>query len=314
MTSPAFYEWLNVATRGLPVKAAARLRADAEALYTDEFLKALRDGVGQGAARAWAITALGDPHAARRRFLDDLPNKSFPVATALDKWAAVATKDLCAAAKTRVATEVEAHYWEVFRAAKQDGLNDARAVAEAMGALGDAKKARRRFRKHYLTTMEAQLVEFVAKPRTAREKRKALLFPGLQLLLALMLLSTGPHGLAYAQAGLGAAAFATILAVVWGRRAPRAVIAAHLALVPIGVLGAAIGLTAMSLEKFKDLQVYKLSPVENFGFLLGTGLLGLLLCVGAPYLVNLYISVLRKLRHKHNWESIGSGGGGSTND
>ncbi|NUM55890.1 MAG: hypothetical protein HUU46_19800 [Candidatus Hydrogenedentes bacterium] len=69
MTSPALEDWLKIATQALCKDAKVRITREVAAHYLAAYEEALRDGLSEDAAHAWAVTALGEPTAAHKRFL-----------------------------------------------------------------------------------------------------------------------------------------------------------------------------------------------------------------------------------------------------
>jgi len=73
----------------------------------------------------------------------------------LDQWLAEATRGLCAEARERIEAEVRA---EVERRVGEDGVPMAQALVE----LGDAAKARQRYRREYLTIQDVYTIKWWA--------------------------------------------------------------------------------------------------------------------------------------------------------
>lgn len=60
--------WLHVATSDLCEDAKVRVRKEIESHFNAAYEEMQREGMIDAAARAWALTALGDPGKARRRY------------------------------------------------------------------------------------------------------------------------------------------------------------------------------------------------------------------------------------------------------
>lgn len=86
--------------------------------------------------------------------LTELP----PGSDKLERWLDVATRGLCNDAKARVRAEVEQHFDAAYRFQIFEGEDAIIAAALASAALGDAKRANRRYRRVYLTAAEARRV------------------------------------------------------------------------------------------------------------------------------------------------------------
>lgn len=82
----------------------------------------------------------------------------------LDQWLEDATRGLCEEAKGRVRAEVTEHYRDGYESGRAEGKTPMQAHAAAMAALGDARKARREFRKSYLSAGQAEVFERYSKP------------------------------------------------------------------------------------------------------------------------------------------------------
>ncbi|NUM55893.1 MAG: hypothetical protein HUU46_19815 [Candidatus Hydrogenedentes bacterium] len=93
-----------------------------------------------------------DPH--------DLPplTELAPGSMELNRWLDTATRGLCDDAKARIRPEVEAHFAAAYRFQIYEGEDEVIAAALASAALGDAKRANRRYRRVYLTKAQARRV------------------------------------------------------------------------------------------------------------------------------------------------------------
>jgi hypothetical protein len=79
----------------------------------------------------------------------------------IDAWIEIATLDLSHGAKARVIAEVRAHYEQALEAALAGGIDHDAAHAAALAALGPASKARTRFYKAFLTTIEEEFIKIL---------------------------------------------------------------------------------------------------------------------------------------------------------
>ncbi len=86
----------------------------------------------------------------RRYLVHDLP-----------EWFEIATKELAPFAQERVRSEIEAHYTEGVAAHLAEGLSESDARRDALADLGSPDEAAKRFRKHHLTTKDAEHVKRV---------------------------------------------------------------------------------------------------------------------------------------------------------
>ena len=86
---------------------------------------------------------------------------------ALQDWLDVATRDLCADARERVCGEVRAHYAAAYDALIASGESADVAVGGALFSLGSAKKARRKYRRSYVTKREQKYLDSLADTSTA---------------------------------------------------------------------------------------------------------------------------------------------------
>jgi hypothetical protein len=85
----------------------------------------------------------------------------------LDGWVIAATRGLADESHDRVREEIVDHFREALEAGVASGLGADAAARQAVESLGPAKKARREFRRTYLTTTQANLVRsFAALPRS----------------------------------------------------------------------------------------------------------------------------------------------------
>ncbi len=82
----------------------------------------------------------------------------------LQSWLDAATDGLCDAAKERISDEIRGHYAEAKAAEMARGRCEDEAHRIALAALGDAKRARKAFRRTYLTEKEAKTLARVANP------------------------------------------------------------------------------------------------------------------------------------------------------
>jgi hypothetical protein len=74
----------------------------------------------------------------------------------LAEWLEIATDKLVKPAKTRIQTEIEAHFTEAIAGYVQGGLSEQDAESRALEELGDAKAAAKRFRRSYLTERQKE--------------------------------------------------------------------------------------------------------------------------------------------------------------
>jgi hypothetical protein len=77
----------------------------------------------------------------------------------LREWLQIATAWLANPGKERIRREIQAHYAEAVAAHLTEGLSESEAKAAAVAELGSAKRAGRRFRRQYLTTYEATILD-----------------------------------------------------------------------------------------------------------------------------------------------------------
>jgi len=77
----------------------------------------------------------------------------------LREWLQIATAWLANPGKERIRREILAHYAEAVAAHVAEGLSESEAKVAAVAELGSAKRAGRRFRRQYLTTYEATLLD-----------------------------------------------------------------------------------------------------------------------------------------------------------
>ncbi len=77
----------------------------------------------------------------------------------LTTWLDTATAGLCAEAKTRIRGEIEEHFEAACEDALEHGLSEQDAVQQAIASLGDARKARRSFRRIHLTQFEKEYTD-----------------------------------------------------------------------------------------------------------------------------------------------------------
>jgi hypothetical protein len=80
----------------------------------------------------------------------------------LPRWLEIATEGLVAPAKERIRTEIETHYSEAMAAHTAEGASESVAQMAALGELGDAKAAAKRFRKQHLTKSEAKTLRWAS--------------------------------------------------------------------------------------------------------------------------------------------------------
>jgi hypothetical protein len=76
-------------------------------------------------------------------------------------WLEIATHELDAASRRRIAVEIEAHYAEAVAAHIAAGETESKAHAAALSELGDPIKASWKFQKNYLTDDEAKGIKWV---------------------------------------------------------------------------------------------------------------------------------------------------------
>jgi hypothetical protein len=74
----------------------------------------------------------------------------------LAQWLDVSTERLSAPAKQRIKLEIESHFQDAVEAYRNEGQTESEAQACALTDLGDAKTARKHFRKSHLTEKEAK--------------------------------------------------------------------------------------------------------------------------------------------------------------
>jgi hypothetical protein len=83
----------------------------------------------------------------------------------LKPWLDIATKGLSSESKERANDEVAAHFHDAIDAATDAGLPEDGAVQQAIDSLGSPRKARRAFRRAYLTTFEDMNIRPLLAPR-----------------------------------------------------------------------------------------------------------------------------------------------------
>jgi hypothetical protein len=76
----------------------------------------------------------------------------------LSEWLEIATGGLAASGKERITHEIEAHYAAAIESHLAHGESEPVAQTSALEELGDAKKARRSFRKRHLTEREEKRI------------------------------------------------------------------------------------------------------------------------------------------------------------
>jgi hypothetical protein len=74
----------------------------------------------------------------------------------ISEWVEVVTRRIAAPANERIGREIGAHYAEAVVAHVGGGLSESEANAAALGELGDARQAARRFRRQHLTVRDAR--------------------------------------------------------------------------------------------------------------------------------------------------------------
>ncbi len=89
----------------------------------------------------------------------------------LPDWLDIATKGLCREAKERIRIEIEAHFKEAFQEQLEKGLTGVNALFAATATLGHPRKARRQFRKTYLTKGQERALEQLKSPGSDPEIR-----------------------------------------------------------------------------------------------------------------------------------------------
>jgi len=83
-------------------------------------------------------------------------------ANGLDRWLRTATRGLCIEAQERVTSEVTVHYTEACQDLLDAGSSPDEAGRNALDALGSARKARRAFRRTYLTKGQAYALKLLS--------------------------------------------------------------------------------------------------------------------------------------------------------
>jgi len=121
----------------------------------------------------------------------------------LESWLEVATRGLCRDSQMRIREEVEAHYVETLRGEIAKGGDGYEAVLTAERSLGDARVARRQFRRRHLTKPEESMVECLSKLATGPYRlirKTCLVFSHLYLvfMMTLFLWSTTPSDTQFA--------------------------------------------------------------------------------------------------------------------
>lgn len=76
----------------------------------------------------------------------------------IEAWLDVATSGLAKESEARVRDEIQAHFDSSHEEALANGAADEQANTAALAALGDAKKARRAYKRTYVTAWEQRLV------------------------------------------------------------------------------------------------------------------------------------------------------------
>ena len=114
------------------------------------------------------------------------PERRMLVRRHLDAWMIAATKGLADESYERVREEIVDHFHEALDAGVASGLPPEAAARQAIDALGSARRARRQFRRTYLTTSQAKTVgSFSGVARSPREGSHRA-----RLWLALLLIAT----------------------------------------------------------------------------------------------------------------------------
>lgn len=130
----------------------------------------------------------------------------------LSFWLDIATAGLCDDAKERVTKEITAHYTDAMEHAKERGLTGLDAEESVIAALGDPKKARREFKRVYLTGIQFRAIEDL------KSRHKGVLWPVLYCMvnsfvrLPFMAEKAGYNPL---WAFLGLVVFYLVLIAVW---------------------------------------------------------------------------------------------------
>jgi len=96
-----------------------------------------------------------DTHPRRRAMLGFHAKQPYT----FDAWLNAATRGLCDHARERIREELKDHYLDAYDALIEDGITGAE--ARAVSELGSPKKARRRFKKIYLTIMQSDTLSYV---------------------------------------------------------------------------------------------------------------------------------------------------------
>jgi hypothetical protein len=94
----------------------------------------------------------------------------------IDAWLKTATRDLCDAAKERIALEIKAHFNDAVAAHEADGKPLAKAQLLALEELGDATEAGKRFKKKYLTVRQYKFIEYQKSLVTKKHPQRSLFF------------------------------------------------------------------------------------------------------------------------------------------
>jgi hypothetical protein len=76
----------------------------------------------------------------------------------IDAWLKTATRDLCDAAKERIALEIKAHFNDAVAAHEAEGQSSETAQRLALDELGGARAAAKRFRSRHLTVKEDEFL------------------------------------------------------------------------------------------------------------------------------------------------------------
>jgi hypothetical protein len=110
----------------------------------------------------------------------------------LAEWLEIATDGIAAAGRERIAREIEVHFAEAVESHLAQGETEEAAKDNALRDLGDAKTARRKFRKRHLTAKEEHRLDVFQ--YEAGSKLELVIFLILDFGGTVALLTIGPKG------------------------------------------------------------------------------------------------------------------------
>lgn len=105
---------------------------------------------------------------------DDTSEFAWQAKEELLAWILTATRGLCTEAIEHVRPEIESHYQDSYDDNRSNGMTEQEAHRAAMAALGPPARARRTFRKAYLT--ERQVERLQRQSQATRSRKQSLLW------------------------------------------------------------------------------------------------------------------------------------------